>query len=141
MQQQIISNERAIENLMVSYAYANDDANIKLLGQIFKDATFKLDETAANGSAEIEAIAGHMIALREDGRSATTHEITNITVEIDAKGTTATGNAYWTLYQTISGSPRLAVLSGRYQDKLIFNKGEWKFLERNATTLWKLNLD
>lgn len=141
MQQQNISNERAIENLMVSYAYANDDADIKGLGEIFKDAVFRLDATTLTGREEIEGLAGSMIQVREDGRSATTHEMTNIVINIDADGTTASGRAYWTLYQTVSGSPRQAVLSGRYEDKLVFTNGQWSFVERNAAILWKLSLD
>ena len=138
---QNISSERAIENLMVSYAYINDDGNIKGLGDLFSDATFRLDNHSATGRQELEAIAGSMITLRDDSRSATTHEITNIMIEIDADGKTATGKAYWTLYKTISGSAREAVLSGRYLDKLVYRENHWSFLERNATTLWKLIQD
>jgi len=136
---QHISHERAIENLMVSYAYANDDANTKQLGEIFKDATFKLDAISAVGSEEIEAAAISMIEVMADGRSATTHEITNISIEIGQDAETATGKAYWTLYKTISGSSREAVLSGRYQDRFVFHNGQWRFHERNATILWKLS--
>ena len=141
MQQQTISHERAIENLMVSYAYANDDADIKGLGEIFKAATFRLDAITLNSREEMEGLASNMIQIREDGRSATTHELTNIVIHIDADGTTASGRAYWTLYQTVSGSPRQAVLSGRYEDKLAYTDGQWVFAERNATILWKLSLD
>lgn len=141
MQKQNISNERAIENLMISYAYVNDDANINGLGELFKDATFQLDDHVLTGREELETIAKNMIARREDGRSATTHEITNIMIEIDNEGTKATGKAYWTLYKTISGSTREAVLSGRYFDKLVYEENGWSFLERKAITLWKLNQD
>jgi len=137
MEQQKISHERAIENLMVSYAYANDDADIKLLGSLYKDAVFHIDEVSAKGSGEIEAIAGSMIQIMENGRSATTHEITNIIIEIDTNGETATGRAYFTLYKTLSGNPREAIMSGRYADKFFFDQG-WHFKERKASVLWKL---
>jgi len=140
MQKQNVSHERAIENLMVSYAYENDDANIIKLGEIFNKATFRLDNIVLESREEIERLANHMIILREDGRSSTTHELTNIIIEIDSDGSSATGKAYWTLYQSVSGSPRQAVMSGRYEDKLSFVDHKWIFAERNATTLWKLNL-
>lgn len=114
MQKQNVSHERAIENLMVSYAYENDDANIIKLGEIFNKATFRLDNIVLESREEIERLANHMIILREDGRSSTTHELTNIIIEIDSDGSSATGKAYWTLYQSVSGSPRQAVMSGRY---------------------------
>ena len=137
MEQQKISHERAIENLMVSYAYANDDADIKLLGSLYKDAVFHIDEVSAKGSGEIEAIAGSMIQIMENGRSATTHEIMNIIIEIDKNSETATGRAYFTLYKTVSGNPREAIMSGRYADKFFFDQS-WHWKERKASILWKL---
>ena len=139
MQQKNTSPERAIENLMVSYAYANDDADIEELGRLYKDATFRIDEMIAVGSDAIEAVASNMIQLMDDGRSSTTHELTNIVIDIHPSGDSATGRAYWTLYKTISGSPREAVLSGRYADIFVYHEGNWRFKERNATILWKLD--
>jgi hypothetical protein len=135
-----ISNERAIANLIVSYAFANDDADIKKLGYIFKDAVFKLGGITATGQQEIEAVAGNIIKVMEDGRSSTTHEITNIMIETDEKAGSAQARSYWTLYKTVSGEPREAVLSGRYEDSFVFKSGQWAFKERVATILWKLDL-
>lgn len=137
--QKYISNERAISNLMVSYAYANDDADIKKLGDMYKEATIKIDHITASGREEVEVLAGNLINVRSDGRSSQTHEITNIIIEVDEDEATAKGSAYWTLYKTISGTPREAVLSGRYHDKLINLHGEWIFKERIATILWKVD--
>jgi len=139
MKSNSITDERAISNLMVSYAYANDDANIKKLGELFKDASIKIGDIAASGREEIEALAGNLIEARSDGRSSTTHEITNIMIEIDEKGISARGNAYWTLYKTISAAPREAILSGRYEDYFIKQNNEWIFKERNASLLWMLD--
>src|SRR5260370_21732495 len=49
-----VSGERAIENLISSYAFVNDDADIAGLGELFADAVFTLDETTARGREEIE---------------------------------------------------------------------------------------
>ncbi|RBQ06730.1 nuclear transport factor 2 family protein [Pedobacter miscanthi] len=133
-----ISDERAIENLMVAYAFANDDADIARLGELFKDATFWIDQMSAKGKEEISAVATSMIQVLENGRSATTHEITNIIIEIAQDGLSASAQAYWTLYKTVSGEPRTAVMSGRYSDKFTFGKDNWHFLERKASVLWQL---
>jgi hypothetical protein len=135
-----ISNERAIANLIVSYAFANDDADITRLGDIFESAVFKLAGITATGREEIEAVAGSIIQVTSEGRSSTTHEITNIMIEVDDTGTSAKARSYWTLYQTISGQPRQAVLSGRYEDIFKFDGSKWTFKERVATILWKLDL-
>lgn len=122
---------------MVAYAYANDDADISALGKLFKDAIFYIDELSAKGSQEIEAVAAGMIQKLDNGRSATTHEITNIMIDIAQDSLSANARAYWTLYKTIPGLAREAVMSGRYEDKFIFD-GEWHFTQRKATVLWKL---
>jgi ketosteroid isomerase-like protein len=136
--QSAISSERAIANLMALYAYRNDDADIAGLGELYAEAVFTLDGTAARGRDEIEARARGIIQVREDGRSATTHEITNIMIDVDEEMGTAVGRAYWTLYQTVSGKPRVAILSGRYLDRFERRHGEWRFTERTATSLWQL---
>ena len=138
--QTLISNERAIANLIVSYAFANDDADITRLGDIFESAVFKLAGITATGREEIEAVAGSIIQVTSEGRSSTTHEITNIMIEVDDTGTSAKARSYWTLYQTISGKPRQAVLSGRYEDMFKFDSSKWTFKERVATILWKQDL-
>ncbi|HEY0694597.1 MAG TPA: nuclear transport factor 2 family protein [Kribbella sp.] len=135
--QTAISSERVIANLMAAYAYRNDDADFAGLGDLYADAVFTLDGTAAHGREEMEAGARNIIEVGEDGRSTTTHEITNIMIEIDEEAGTAVGQAYWTLYQTVSGTPRQPVLSGRYLDRFERRDGQWRFAERNATSLWK----
>jgi len=132
-------NERAIENLMVSYAYANDDANIKRLGDLFEKAVITIDKITASGRKEIEALAGQLIVPGADGWSSTTHEITNIMIEMNTDGKSAQGSTYWTLYQTVSGTLRVAVISGRYQDKFELINKQWIFKVRNASILWKLD--
>jgi len=138
-EQTLVSHEQAIANLIVSYAFANDDADFEKLGDIFSDSVFRLAEITANGKGEIEAVARKIIQITEDGRSTTTHETTNIMIEIDGSSNTAQARSYWTLYKTISGEPRQAIMSGRYQDRFTYDSSRWTFKEREATILWKLD--
>ena len=131
-------DERAIENLMVEYAYRNDDFDIRGLGELFADAAFSLDGLTVQNRAEVEALAAQIIEVRDDGRSATTHEITNVMVQVDPANATAVGRAYWTLYLTITGQPRQALQSGRYDDSFRKSGDRWSYVERRATTLWRL---
>jgi ketosteroid isomerase-like protein len=131
------SSERAIENLVSSYAFLNDDADIAGLGELFTDAVCTLDGVTARGKQEVEALARNIINVGQDGRSTTSHEITNIMIEVDEVGGTAMGRAYWTLYQAVSGTPRQPVLSGRYLDRFERRNGRWRFAERIATTRWQ----
>jgi hypothetical protein len=132
-----LSSERAIENLVSSYAFLNDDADIAGLGELFADAVCTLDGITARGRQEVETLARNIIVVGPDGRSTTAHEITNVMLEIDEAAGTALGRAYWTLYQSLPGMPRRPVLSGRYLDRFQRRDGVWRFAERTATSLWK----
>ena len=132
-----LSSERAIENLIASYAFLNDDADIAGLGELFADAVCTLDGTTARGSEEVETLARTIIDVGADGRSTTSHEITNIMLDIDEVAGTAVGRAYWTLYQAVSGTPPQPVLSGRYLDRFECRDVQWQFAERTATTRWQ----
>jgi hypothetical protein len=131
-----LSSERAIENLIASYAFLNDDADIAGLGELFADAVCTLDGTTARGSEEVETLARTIINVGADGRSTTSHEITNIMLDVDEVAGTAVGQAYWTVYQAVSGTPRQPILAGRYHDRFERRDGVWRFAEWTATTLW-----
>lgn len=132
-------SEVAIANLISSYAFRNDDADFAALGELFADAVFTLDGTTARGRDEVESVARAMVEVGDDGRSTTTHEITNVVIEVDDEAGTAKALGYWTLYRTVAGAPRIALLSGRYLDR--FRRGEqgWHFTERHATSRWRAN--
>jgi hypothetical protein len=131
-----VSSERAIANLIASYAFLNDDADIAGLGELFADAVCSLDGTTARGRQEVETLARTIINVGADGRSTTSHEFTNIMIDVDEEAGTAVGRAYWTVYQAVSGSPRQPILSGRYHDRFERRDGVWRFAEWTATTLW-----
>jgi ketosteroid isomerase-like protein len=132
-----LSSERAIENLVSSYAFLNDDADIAGLGELFADAVCTLDGTTAHGRQEVEMLARSIIDVGEDGRSTTSHEISNVMLAIDEAAGIAVGRAYWTLYQAVSGMPRQPLLAGRYLDRFERRDGQWQFAERTATTRWQ----
>lgn len=135
-----ISSERAIANLLAAYAFRNDDADITGLGDLFADATFTLDGNTARGKNEIEAMAAAIIPIGPDGRSATSHEITNLSIEVDEVAGEATSSSYWTLYHAISGKPRHAILAGRYMDAFRRHEGRWVFVRRDALIRWSTNI-
>jgi hypothetical protein len=64
-----LSSERAIENLIASYAFLNDDADIAGLGELFADAVCTLDGVTARGNQEVETWARTIINIGADGRS------------------------------------------------------------------------
>ena len=130
------SSERAIENLISSYAFLNDDADVQGLGELFADAVFTLDGTTARGREEIEAIAGAVIQRNPDGTSTTTHTISNLIIEVHERARTAEARSYWTLLQSVPGLPLAPIRHGRYHDRFVRRDAAWRFVERTATTTW-----
>jgi 3-phenylpropionate/cinnamic acid dioxygenase small subunit len=131
-----VSSERVIENLISSYAFLNDDADIAGLGELLADAVCILDETTARGREEIERFARGVIQVNEDGTSQTRHNITNLIIEVDDEAGTATAQAYWTVLQSVQGLPQQPVLAGRYRNRFERHDGNWRFTEFKATTTW-----
>jgi ketosteroid isomerase-like protein len=132
-------SETSIANLISAYAFHNDDADFAALGDLFADAVFVLDDTVARGRDEIETMARAIIEVGADGRSTTTHEITNVMIDVSHKAGTAEAQSYWTVYRTVSGSPRIPILSGRYLDHFIHEEQGWRLAKRHATSLWSAN--
>lgn len=131
------TSEQEITNLISAYAFRNDDIDIDGLGDLFAEAVFTLDGNTANGKSEVEAFARAIIPVGPDGFAATSHEITNLMIEVDEAAGTATAKSYWTVYQSVSGTPRLAVLAGRYDDHFARRDGKWRFTSRAAVSRWK----
>ena len=134
------TSEQEITNLISAYAFRNDDMDFDGLGDLFSEAVFTLDGNTAHGKNEVEAFARAIIPMGPDGFAATSHEITNLMIEVDDPAGTATAQSYWTVYQSVSGTPRLAVLAGRYDDHFVRRHGEWRFAKRTAVSRWKAQL-
>ena len=134
-----ISSERQILNLLAAYAFRNDDVDIAGLGDLFAKAVFTLDGAVARGKGEIEAMAAAIIPVGPDGRSTTSHEITNSSMEVDESSGRATAQSYWTLYHEVSGTPRQAIMAGRYNDEFALGEDRWEFTRREAIIRWRLD--
>ena len=130
------SSEQAIENLISSYAFVNDDADAAALGELFADAAITLDDTSASGREEIEALASAMIQTNPDGTSTTSHIISNLMIEADEGAGTAEARSYWTLLRSEPGLPLEPIRRGRYHDRFRRQDGALRFVERTATTTW-----
>jgi hypothetical protein len=130
------SSERAIENLISSYAFLNDDGDVRGLGELFADAAFTLDGRTAQGREEIEAIAGTVIEKNPVGTSRTSHTISNLIIEVDEDAGTAEARSYWTRLQPLPGLRLVPIRHGRDHDRFECRDGACRFVARTATTRW-----
>jgi hypothetical protein len=86
----------------------------------------------------IEAFVDRVLVSLGQRFIATQHRVSNIMVEIDASGTTATMEAYvlaFHVQQTDDGQ-RLHTFDGRYIDRCELRNGEWRIAQRHLRVDW-----
>ena len=68
----------------------------------------------------------------EDGTPRTKHLTTNVIVEIDDGGASASARSYFTVLQAVPGHLALQpVVAGRYRDRFERAEGGWRFSGRH----------
>lgn len=128
---------RAIANLVFALAEAIDDADGDRIEALFGDATFTMagGRPRRGGAAFRRVIEQGMVTY--DGSPRTLHQVTNLIVEVDPGGASASGRARVTVYQQVPPTaahpalPLQPVLVGRYDDRYHRDAdGVWGFTSR-----------
>jgi ketosteroid isomerase-like protein len=91
---------QAIKNLVYSYAELLDTGDLDGIGAMFERAGVRMSESdyEIRGSDAMRSLIADTVQLY-DGIPRTKHVITNVSVEIDADGCTATARSYYTALQ------------------------------------------
>jgi ketosteroid isomerase-like protein len=128
--------ERSIENLILSYAGFVDDGDLESVAALLADAVIGVDGVTAGlrGREQIFELLSSTIRIHEDGTPRTKHVTTNIQVEVDEDGATATSRSYFTVLQAAEGLGLQPIVAGRYRDRFELRDGRWRFVERRFTT-------
>lgn len=128
----ILEDREAIRALILAYGTAHDHRDYRTLASLFAtNGEWVGGLGSAKGPDAIFELMDDTIGHnpRPQG-SGTFHIMTNEQIEID--GDQASARTHW-LYITSGddGAPRLVFL-GHYDDRFVREKGEWKFLRREA---------
>jgi hypothetical protein len=127
--------DRAIENLIATYAWLVDDGEFGKLGDLLTEADFSLNGgPVIRGRDAIERFAHDTLRTYGDGTPRTRHVTTNIVIEIDEEAGTAVSRSYYTVFQSLPDFPLQAIASGRYQDRFQRHNRQWRFAERIVRT-------
>lgn len=123
-----------IENLMVLYTEALDDARFADLGELFADGDVRIeggphDGATAQGRAAVSALYERIVALGADGSTGTRHFISNIYVRAEADD--ATARSYFAVTQQTPTLPLQIVACGAYHDTYRRVRDEWAFATRH----------
>ena len=126
---------RAIQNLVARYAELVDAGDFAGLGAILAHAVFGGEgDMVVRGAGAIESTFRSMVRVYDDGTPRTKHVTTNVQVEVDETGGSATARSYVTVFQAVDDLPLQPIVAGRYRDRFERVDDRWRFVERRFTT-------
>ena len=130
---QVLEDREAIRHLLERYIEFNESRDYRGYSRLFaSNGELKLRRGSATGPEGIyqfmQTNFGAPLAANSTLRNAA-HVLSNIIIEVH--GDAATSRSRWALLSPSKedGTPHVAQ-SGFYTDKLVREKGEWKFLQR-----------
>jgi 3-phenylpropionate/cinnamic acid dioxygenase small subunit len=122
----------AIANLIYAYAERLDAGDFEAVAEMFAHATFRSNSRpeVRRGSAAVLDVYRATVTLHENGTPCTKHVTTNLMIDVDAGGRTASARCYFTVLQARPELPLQAIIAGRYQDAFALFDGVWCFTDR-----------
>ena len=123
------SDERAIENLLFTYAERIDSGDLDGVAELFTFGRVTTSDGAVTFAGRDEVLAMYTAAVLihpDTGTPKTKHVTTNAIIELGVPGT-ATARSYYTVFQA---TPELAlqpIITGRYHDTFRSVDGTWWF--------------
>lgn len=126
------SDRGAIAALIYTYAELLDAGDLDAVGRLFARATLRsnLAPDAVLQGAEAATNLYRGTVVLYDGSPCTKHVTTNVIVEVDAEGATASARSYFTVLQARPELPLQPIIAGRYHDRFARTDGVWHFVDR-----------
>ena len=123
-----------IRNLLFRYAEAIDAGDIAALRDLFEHAVITLDGDATwrgrlAGGDDVQPGPWRATA-HGGGPKGTKHIVSNVIVDIDAGGETATTRSTFLVVQATDSMLLQPIISGRYHDGFRRIDGAWRFTSR-----------
>jgi hypothetical protein len=123
--------EHEIAKIVYGYADALDTGDFERLGEYFRRGRVRVD-----GSDDVyegtDGVLGMFRAFTRfyDGIPSTKHVTTNLMIDVDDSGRSATAKSYFTVLQARPELPLQVVIAGRYADTFEQIDGTWYLTDR-----------
>jgi 3-phenylpropionate/cinnamic acid dioxygenase small subunit len=119
-----------ITALIHEYAFLLDAGDFDGVAALFAHAELRSTrhEQVRRGAVEARTLYDSVIVY-DDGTPRTMHQLTNVTVSVDADGEGAGARSYFTVLQ-VTGLGLHPILAGEYRDRFARIDGRWQFTER-----------
>ena len=128
-----MDDSRLIENLIYTYADKIDGGDLEGVAEMFSDAEIVAPAQGSRTAGYDEVLAMYQQACRiyqPPGTPLTKHITTNVIIEVDEAGATASSRSYFTVVQATEILPLQPIISGRYRDEFARKDGDWHFTRR-----------
>jgi hypothetical protein len=124
-----------ISALLAAYSDRIDSGDLEGLADLLAHASFGAGEgPLVEGRDKILKLYRGTVRIYDDGTPRTRHLVTNLVVDVDPGGATASAQSYWTVLQATPEMALGPILSGRYRDRFSISDGSWWFTERRIIT-------
>jgi 3-phenylpropionate/cinnamic acid dioxygenase small subunit len=121
----------AIEALVFGYAERMDAGDFAGVAALFAAGVFRSDRGGRyEGAAAVRDVLDRLVILHDDGTPRTKHVTTNLVIDVDDAGATASARSYFTVLQQTATVPLQPIVAGRYHDRFVRADGTWRFAER-----------
>ena len=121
-----------ILHLMNEYCYRIDGGDIEGFAELFEHASFGIlgdPDGPVSGKDEVLDYLSRVIMY--EGKPNTKHTMTNVQIDVDESGNTATAQSYVTVFQALAPDfPLQAIFIGHYHDVFTKAAAVWGFQSR-----------
>lgn len=124
---------RQIENLIYRYADRIDAGDLEGVAELFREAEIVAPAHDSRRAGYEEVLEMYQLSCRiypATGTPMTKHITTNVIIELDESGQSASARAYFTVMQATDNLPLQAIISGRYRDAFNKRGDKWQFSRR-----------
>ena len=132
----MVEDQLEIERLIVRYAELVDDGDFEGLGDLLAHAVLGPEGQSAEfgGRAGVVSVYSSTVRRYANGTPLTKHVTSNIQVDVDESGNSATARSYFTVFQATERLPLQPIIAGRYRDRFERAEDGWRFVERRFIT-------
>ena len=122
-------DEQEILALLCEYCDSVDRGDLDGFAELFGEGAWGIAGDLAEGAAGVRAVLDNVIIY--DGKPNTRHLMSNVRIEVEEGGESATASCCITVMQCVPGDfPLQAIFIGTYHDTLRKRAGRWQFTER-----------
>ena len=129
-----------ITKLLYQYADYIDSGELESVAAMFAHAriigvTADCGESVVEGQDSVLAMYQNFTRIYADsGTPHTLHVTTNVIVDIDESGSSASSKSYAVVFQAVDGLPLQPIIGVRYFDAFAKSDNQWRFSERKIVS-------